>query len=60
MALHDAVIGVVADLVHIVVNVIARKLGYSEIEKKKIEGLIFWLLFSLFIIFLFVLTFKYS
>ena len=58
--MHEAVFNVVADLVHIVVNVIARKLGHSEIEIKKIEGLIFWLLLSLFIIFLFVLTLKYS
>jgi len=60
MSLPDAVFGAVADLVHIVVNVIARKLGHSEIEVKKIEGIIFWLFFSLFIVFLFVLTFKYS
>ena len=60
MALLDAVVGVVADLVHIVVNVITRKFGHSEIEIKNIEGVIFWVIFSIFIVFLFVLTFKYS
>ena len=32
MALLDAVVGVVADLVHIVVNVIAKKFGHSEMR----------------------------
>lgn len=60
MAFHDAVFGVVGDFLHIVVNVIARKLGRSEIEVKKLEGVIFWLLVGSFTIFLFALTLKYS
>lgn len=60
MALDNAVFVAIADAMHIAINAIAKKLGHSEIEVKKIEGYIFWLLVGTLTIFLFVLTLKYS
>lgn len=60
MALYDAVVGAVAELAAIVVNVVLRAIGYSEVEAKRIEGVLFWVLFGLFVIFLVWLTIRFS
>lgn len=60
MALDDTVFGAIADAMHDAINAIAKRLGHSEIEVKKIERYTFWLLVGAFTIFLFVLTLKYS
>ena len=60
MAIADAVFGAIADLTNIAINVVAKKLGKSEVQVKQIEGYLFWFLFVSFILFLFYLTFKYS
>ena len=60
MALYDAVVGAVADLTAITINVVLRVLGYSEMEAKRIEGVMFWMLFALFVTFLVWLTIRFS
>ena len=60
MAIEDAIVGAIADIVHRVINMFAKKLGRSEIEVKKIEGYVFWLLLGAFTTLLFILTLKYS
>ena len=47
MALHEAIMGAVADLASIAINVIVKKFGYSEVKAKKIETYIFWFVFCL-------------
>lgn len=42
MALQDAVIGAIADGAAVVINCIARRIGRSEIEAKRIEKYITW------------------
>ena len=40
MALHEAIFGAVADLTSIAINVIAKKLGYSEVKAKTNRSLL--------------------
>jgi hypothetical protein len=60
MALHEAAFELLGELLNIAINTIAHKLGYSEIERKRIGKTIFWLLFGAVIAFLFFATLKYG
>ena len=60
MALHEAIFGAVADLTSIAINVIAKKLGYSEVKAKQIEAYLSWFIILSFISVLCFITFKYS
>mgnify|MGYP000064088831 CR=1 FL=1 len=60
MALHEAIMGAVADLTSIAINVIVKKFGYTAVKAKKIETYIFWFIFLSFISILCFITFKYS
>ena len=60
MALHEAIFGAVADLISIAINVIAKKLGYSEVKAKRIEAYISWFILLSFVALLCFITFKYS
>lgn len=60
MAFADAIIGAVADLISIAINVIAKQLGCSEVKAKKIEVFLSWLIFLVLLSLLLFITFKYS
>ncbi len=60
MAIQEAVIGAIADLLGIAINAIARHFGKSEVESKKIESYITYALISGFVIFLLYITLKYG
>ena len=60
MALHEAIFGAVADLTSIAINVIAKKLGYSEVKAKQIEAYLSWIIILSFVSVLCFITFKYS
>ena len=60
MALQDAIFGAIADLTSIAINVIAKKLGYSEVKAKQIEAYLSWFIMWSFVALLCFITFKYS
>lgn len=60
MALHDAIVGAIADLTSIAINSILKKMGYSAVEAKKIETYLFWAFLLSFVALLCFITFKYS
>lgn len=60
MAFADAIVGAVADLISIAINVIAKQLGCSEVKAKKIEAFLGWLIFLVLLSLLLFITFKYS
>ena len=60
MAFADAIVGVVADLINIAMNVITKQLGCSEVNAKKIEAFLGWLIFLGPLSLLLFITFKYS
>ncbi|MDI1362273.1 hypothetical protein [Methylotenera sp.] len=60
MSLADAIVGAVADLINIAVNVIAKKLGYSEVKVQKIEVFLGWVILLIPLSLLLFITFKYS
>ena len=60
MAALEVVAGLIADLLDAGIHSAARKLGYSEVDRKRIGSRIFWVLFGTFIGFLFYITFKYG
>jgi len=60
MSLADAIVGAVADLISIAINVIAKKLGYSEVKAQKIEVFLGWLILLIPLSLLLFITFKYS
>lgn len=60
MALYDAVVGAIADVVAGALNVGLRAMGYSEVEAKRIESTVFWALFGSFAAFLVWLTSRFS
>jgi hypothetical protein len=60
VALHEAVFGAIADLTHWAINLVAMKIGKSEVEVKQIENFLFWFVFLSFISFICYITFKYS
>ena len=60
MAIEDAIIYAIASTLELVVNVVVRLFGFSEVKSKTIIGYIGWLLAFIFVIFLLWLTLKYS
>jgi len=60
MALQDAILGAIADLISIAINVIVKKLGYPEVKAKQIETYFGWAIMLLFVALLCFITFKYS
>jgi hypothetical protein len=60
MALKDAIFGAIADLTSFAINVIAKKLGYSEVKAKQIEIYLSWFIMLSFVALLCFITFKYS
>lgn len=60
MAIQDAIFGAIADLTSIAINVIAKKLGYSEVKTKQIETYLGWFIMLSFVALLCFITFKYS
>jgi len=60
MALHEAVLDLIGELLNVAINMLARKFGYSEIERKKIGKSLFWIFFGIFIAFLFFITLRYG
>jgi hypothetical protein len=60
MSLADAIVGAVADLISIAINVITKKLGYSEVKAQKIEAFLGWLILLIPLSLLLFITFKYS
>jgi hypothetical protein len=60
MSLADAIVGAVAELISIAINVVAKKLGYSEVKTQKIETFFGWLTLLVPLSLLLFITFKYS
>lgn len=60
MAIHEAIFGAIADLTSMAINVIAKKLGYSEVKAKQIETYLGWFIMLSFVALLCFITFKYS
>lgn len=60
MALHEAVFGAIADLAHGAINLVAKKLGNSEVQVKQIESYLFWFVFLSSISFICYIKLKYS
>ena len=60
MAIEDAIFNAITGAVELVVNVVVRLFGFSEVESKKIVGYMGWLLAFTFVSFLLWLTLKYS
>jgi hypothetical protein len=59
-AIGNAIVNGIAEIVSEVVNLVLRKLGYWEIESKRIKGYITWAIVTALIAFLFWLTILYS
>ena len=60
MAIEDAIFYAITGAIELVVNVLMRLFGFSEVESEKIVGYIGWLLALIFVSFLLWLTLKYS
>ena len=60
MSLGDAIVGAVADLISIAINVAGKKLGWSEIKTKQIENFLGWFILLFFVALICYVTFKYS
>ena len=60
MAIQEAVLGLIADTLNIVISGIAKLIGKSKSETKLVEKNIFWVFFIVFIFFLIFVTFRYS
>jgi cation transport ATPase len=60
MAIQEAVLGLIADTINIIISGIAKLIGKSESEIKINEKNIFWALFIVFIFILVFVTYKYG
>jgi len=60
MALEDAIIGAIADLTSIAINVFAKKLGFPEVKVKQVEANIAWFILLSLVSALCFVTFKYG
>jgi hypothetical protein len=59
-AIGNAIVDGITAIISELINFVLRKLGYSEIETKRIKGYISWTIFAAFIVFIFWLTIRYS
>lgn len=60
MSLVEDMVHALANFVAWAFNIALRAMGYSEIEAKRIEGIVFWALFGVFVVFLIWLTIRFS
>ncbi len=60
MALQDAIVVFIGDIISVAINAIAKKLGCSEVKAKQIEAYLSWFVLLSFIAVLCFITFKYS
>jgi predicted Kef-type K+ transport protein len=58
--LGNAIVNGLAEIISETINVVLRKLGYSEIETKRTRRYIVWIIVTTLIMFLFWLTIHYS
>jgi hypothetical protein len=59
-AIGNAIVDGITAIISELINFVLRKLGYSDIETKRIKIYISWTIFAAFIVFIFWLTFRYS
>ncbi|MES2501651.1 MAG: hypothetical protein V4545_03515 [Pseudomonadota bacterium] len=60
MAIEDAIFNTITGALELVVKVVVRLFGFSEVKSKKIVAYIGWLLAFILVSFLLWLTLKYS